>query len=370
MKPETVLEVLGLGLRAAEAALSRRPKLDLPDTRADQLVRRVLPLAERALDRVAPAAGAVTHKVAEARERRRTAVARRRRGSALVPLILGALSAGAAAYVVVQEQQRIRERYRPLHAAFPAELLEVLAAPGGGRRLVYDGHALADPASGARYALLDGIPDFIAPTASSAEQPEADDSYVQDLLRPIGMTLAGRSHAGNAAFCGAVASRAGAGWALSVPAGRGTYEIEMARANPRARVLCLSNKWDVLLEIRRRARLAGLNNLYYVRGVPRLLPLQDQVIDGVWTSGLQRYAAPERELTQMVRAARVNAPLAGVALIDDGAPFTNVVVQLGRRYLPGLRSTAALTALLQAAGVKDLRTARDGSFLRFSGIRA
>ncbi|MCC7360466.1 MAG: hypothetical protein IT317_13370 [Anaerolineales bacterium] len=370
MKPETVLEVIGLGLRAAEAALSRRPKLDLPDTRADRLVRRMLPLAERALDRLAPAAGTVTPKVAAARERRRAAAGRRRRRSTLAPLVIGALSAAAAAYVVAQEQQRIRDRYRPLRAAFPAELLEVLAAPGGGRRLDYDGRLLTDSATSAHYALLDGIPDFIAPPASPAEQLEADDSYVQDLLRPLGLALAGRSHAGNAAFCGAVASRAGAGWVLSVPAGRGTYEIEMARANPRARVLCLSNKWDVLLEIRRRGRLAGLNNLYYVRGTPRLLPVQDQVIDGLWSNGLQRYAAPERELTQMVRAVRLNAPVAGVALIDDGAPFTNLVVQAGRRYLPGLRSTAALTALLLAAGVKDLRTARDGSFLRFSGVRA
>ena len=159
MKPETILDVLGLGLRAAEAALSRRPAIDLPDTRADRLVRRVLPLAERALERVAPAAGA-GHKLAEARTSLRAA--RRRRRSIFGPLAsvaVGALTAGTVAYIVVKEQQRIRERYRPLRAAFPAELLEVLAAPGGGRRLDFNGQALVDSASGAHYALLDGIPE-------------------------------------------------------------------------------------------------------------------------------------------------------------------------------------------------------------------
>lgn len=363
MKPETILDVLGLGLRAAEAALSRRPAKDRPDTRADKLVRRVLPLAERALERVAPAAAAP--KAAEARAPRR-----RRRASVLGPLVLGALSAGAAAYIVTQEQQRIRERYRPLRAPFPVELLEVLAAPGGGRRLDYTGQALTDAATGAQYALLDGIPDFIAPPLAPAEQAVSDDSWVQDLLRPIGLALAGRNHAGNAAFSSAVASGAGLGWVLSVPAGRGTYEVEMARANPRARVLCLSNKWDVLLEVRRRGRAAGLTNLYFVRGIPRLLPLQDQVIDGLWTNGLQRYATPERELTQMVRATRPNAPVAGVSLVDGGPPFNAALVRLFRAYLPGLRPAPALAALLEAAGLRDLRFAYDGAFLRFSALRA
>ncbi len=370
MKPETILEVLGLGLRAAEAALSRRPAVDLPDTRADRLVRRVLPLAERALDRVAPANG-VAHKVAEARQQIR-ATRRRRRSlfGALASVAVGALSAGTVAYIVVKEQQRIRARYRPLRAPFAAELLEVLAAPGGGRQLDFDGQALVDASTGARYALLDGIPDFIAPLAAPAEQLVSDDSWVQDLIRPIGLALAGRSHAGNAAFSSAVASGAGQGWVLSVPAGRGTYEVEMAGANPRARVVCLSNKWDVLLEVRRRARAAGLTNLYFVRGIPRLLPIQDKVMDGLWTNGLHRYATPERELTQMVRATRPSAPVAGVSLIEDGAPVNAALVRLGRRYLPGLRPTAALTALLEAAGLRDLRFAHDGSFLRFSALRA
>jgi hypothetical protein len=365
MKPETVLNVLGLGLRAAEVALSRRPADDGPDTRADRLVRRALPLAERALKRVAPAA-AVREKLAGVRRGRRA----RRRRSALGPLAIGALTAGAAAYVVVKEQQRIRERYRPLRAPFPVELLDVLAAPGGGRRLEFYGHALVDAASGAHYALLDGIPDFIAPPASPAEQLVSEDGWVQDLVRPLGLHLAGRNHPGNAAFASAVASGAGEGWVLSVPAGRGTYEIEMAGANPRARVLCLSNNWDVLLEIRRRGLAAGLTNLYFVRGIPRLLPLQDRVMAGVWTNGLQRYATPERELTQMVRATRPNAPVAGVSLVEDGPPLPAALVRLGRAYLPGLRSAAALSALLEASGLRDLRFAHDGAFLRFSAVRA
>ena len=371
MKPETILDVLGLGLRAAEAALSRRPKLNLPDTRADQLVRRVLPLAERALERVTPP-GPVGEKVKEVRHALRARRTRRRRSliGTLGTVAAGALSAGAVAYIVVKEQQRIRERYRPLHVPFAPELLDVLAAPGGGKRLDFNGRALVDPATGATYALLDGLPDFIAPPASPAEQLVSDEGWIQDLIRPIGLALAGRNHTGNAAFASAVASGAGQGWVLSVPAGRGTYEIEMAQANPRARVLCLSNNWDVLLEVRRRSQAAGLRNLYFVRGTPRLLPLQDRVIDGVWSNGLHRYPSPERELTQMVRTARPNAPVAGVSLIEDGAPLTSALVRVGRVYLPGLRTTASLAALLEAAGLRDLRYAHEGSFLRFSALRA
>jgi hypothetical protein len=91
---------------------------------------------------------------------------------------------------------------------------------------------------------------------------------------------------------------------------------------------------------------------------------------GVWTNGLHRYAKPERELTQLVRVTRPNAPVSGVALIEDGAPLTAAVVRVGRVYLPGLRSTASLSALLEAAGLRDLRYAHDGSFLRFSALRA
>jgi hypothetical protein len=157
-----------------------------------------------------------------------------------------------------------------------------------------------------------------------------DGSWVQDLVRPIGLALAGRSHTGNAAFSSAVASGAGQGWVLSVPAGRGTYEVEMAGANPRARVLCLSNNWDVLLEVRRRGLAAGLTNLYFVRGIPRLLPIQDQVMDGLWTNGLHRYATPERELTQMVRATRRTRRWPACRSL--GGALTAAVVRLGCLY--------------------------------------
>ena len=94
----------------------------------------------------------------------------------------------------------------------------------------------------------------------------------------------------------------------------------------------------------------------------RLLPPQDRVIDGVWSNGLHRYPSPERELTQMVRTARPNAPVAGVSLIEDGALLTSALVRVGRVYLPGLRATASLAALLKAAGLRDLRYAHEGSF--------
>ena len=58
MKTETILDMVGVGLRAADAALQRRrPTSSGPDTRADQIMRRVvLPAAEKALSRVAPVA--------------------------------------------------------------------------------------------------------------------------------------------------------------------------------------------------------------------------------------------------------------------------------------------------------------------------
>ena len=68
MKPETLFDAISFGLRAADAALQRRrPTSSGPDTRADQIVQRVvLPVAERALGRVAPASARPT-----ARRRRR-----------------------------------------------------------------------------------------------------------------------------------------------------------------------------------------------------------------------------------------------------------------------------------------------------------
>src|SRR5262249_20583412 len=129
MKTETLIDTLSFGLRAADAALKRRrPTSPGPDTRADKIVRQVvLPVAERALGRVAPDSA------------RPPARRRRRRLPLGMATLAGALAAGAAAYVVVKQQQRVRERYRPRHAPFPPELLEVLAAPGGAGRLDFNG---------------------------------------------------------------------------------------------------------------------------------------------------------------------------------------------------------------------------------------
>ena len=191
MKTETVLDMLGLGLRAAEAALQRRrPATAGPDTRADRIVRRVvLPMAEKALGRVAPASARPS-----ARPRRRGLLL-----GLLASSVAGALAAGAAAYVVVKQQQRVRERYKPLHAPFPPGLLEVLAAPGGAGRLEAGSDTLTDRQSGAVYAIIDGIPDFIAPAAPS-EPLAAEFTWMQDLVRPVVLLALGRNSAGNAAL--------------------------------------------------------------------------------------------------------------------------------------------------------------------------
>jgi hypothetical protein len=197
-----------------------------------------------------------------------------------------------------------------------------------------------------------------------------DANLLVDLVRPQAMRLLGRNSVGNAAFASAVAAGAGPGWALSVPSGRGTYELEMARANPRARILCVGNDWDTLLEVRRKASGAGLNNLYYAHGLPRLLPVQDGSAAGVWTAGgLDRVARPERELTQMVRAAKRGVLVAGVSLVRGGSPGYDMILQLGARRLPGARPLTAHLALLEAAGLRDVRAFRDGAFVRFTGVR-
>ncbi len=371
MKLETILDVAGLALRAAEVVAGRLAPGDAgkPDDRVDKIVRRAVPVAEKVLDRVAPSANGRAAK----RARRRADRKGRRRRSPLglaASTLAGAAAAGAVAYLVVRQQQRVRERYRPTHAPFRSELLTVLAPPGGVGRLDLAGQTLVDRKTGAEYALVDGIPDFIAPLAATAEQAD-EESWIQDIVRPIGMRVMGRNHAGNAAFAGAVAVAAGEGWVLSAPAGRGTYELEMARANPKLRVLCVSNNWDVLLEARRRGNVEGLTNLYFARGTPRLLPVQDQVMAGIWISGgLHRYPRPERELTQFMRAAKAGAAVAGVSLVFGGPPMRDQLLRLSAPYLPGLRDLEAHLALLQAVGLADLRLARDGAFVRFSGVKA
>jgi ubiquinone/menaquinone biosynthesis C-methylase UbiE len=284
--------------------------------------------------------------------------------------LAGALAAGAAAYVVVKQQQRVRERYKPLHALFSTKLLEVLAAPGGAGRLEYFNETLIDRHSGAVYSIIDGIPDFIAP-ASRTDTLAAEFTWAQDLVRPVMMRALGRNSAGNAALAATVAGSTGEGWMLSVPSGRGTYEIEMARASPRAHILCLSNNWDVLLEVRRGAQAAGLANLYYVRGVASLLPVRDAVISGVWSgAGLHRFLRPERELTQMVRVTRPGATVAGLSLVRGGPAVYDAALRLVAAYLPGLRGLTDYTALLEGAGLKNVRLFRDGAFVRFTAARS
>ena len=361
MKTDTLFDVMGLALRAAEAALQRRrPTSPGPDSRADRLVRSVvLPVAARALGRVAPPAA-------------RPLARRRRRGLPLTYVaatIVGAALASGTALVLIRQQQRVRERYRPLRAPFPPELLEVLSAPGGGGRLECSGGMLIDRQTGAVYSIIDGIPDFIAP-ASPTETLAVESTWFQDLVRPAAMLALGRNSAGNAALAATVAGAAGDGWLLSVPSGRGTYEIEMARANPRAHVLCLSNNWDVLLEVRRGAQAADLTNLYFARGIPGLPPVRDRVIGGVWSgTGLHRFLRPERELTQMVRVTRPGAPVAGLSLVRGGLPAYDVALRIGRSYLPGLRTLPAYTALLEAAGLQSVRLFPDGAFVRFTAVR-
>ncbi len=364
MKTESLLQVLGLGLRVAETMAGRvRPikrTVAAAESRVDKVVARVVPAAQKALDHLTPAA------VKPARKRRR-------RASVLTlatASTLAAATAGVTTYIITRNQQQVRERYRPVRPAFPVALLDVLSAPGGGGRLDYDGSHLVDRSTSAIYTLIDGIPDFIAPASSATDQVSDDANLLVDLLRPQAMRLLGRNSVGNAAFASATAAGAGAGWALSVPSGRGTYELEMARANPRARILCVGNDWDTLLEVRRKAIAAGLNNMYYAHGLPRLLPVQDGSVAGVWTAGgLDRVARPERELTQMVRAARRGALVAGVSLVRCGSPGYDLLLQLGARRLPGARPLIAHLALLEAAGLRDVRAFRDGAFVRFTGVR-
>jgi hypothetical protein len=273
------------------------------------------------------------------------------------------------AYVLIKQQQRVQERYRPLHAPFALELLDVLAAPGGGGRLECAGDTLTDPHTGAAYAIIDGVPDFIAP-ASPVETRVAEYTWMQDLVRPAIMLALGRNSTGNAALAATVAGATGDGWMLSVPSGRGSYEVEMARANPRAHVLCLSNNWDVLLEVRRAARAAGLTNLFVARGRAGLLPVRDKSVNGVWSgTGLHQFLRPERELTQMVRVARPGALVAGLSLVTGGPAAYDLALRLGAAYLPGLRTQADYSALLEATGLRAARLFRDGAFVRFTASR-
>ncbi len=366
MNYETLLQILRLALRVAEVVLGRRAakrETPPPPTRADKVVARVAPLAEKVLDRVAPETAPV-------------ALRRKRRSSSFAlaqAALFGAIAAGGAAYVVAKQQRRVRDRYRPVRAPFPEELLDVLAAPGGGGRLIDSGEGLRDPQTGSLYPVVDGIPDFTASPISdlqSLSPVDGDWLRLRELADPLKPWLLGINHAGNAALAGAVAEAAASGWALSVPCGQGDYEIEMARANPRMRLLCLDDRWDNLLETRRKALNMGIANLYCVRGDPNLLPLQDAAMAAVWSAnGFHLYPEPERLMTQIARAARPGAHIAGVSLVSDGPRHLDALARVTAPALPGRRDVMTHFTLLTAAGLRDLRAIRDGAFVRFTGVR-
>ncbi len=365
MNYETLLQLLRLALRVAEVVLGRRAakREAPPPTRADKVVARVAPLAEKVLERIAPAPPAAEE--TSPRRRRHSAS-----GALARAALFGALAAGGAAYVVVQQQLRVRHRYRAVQAPFPEELLDVLGAPGGGVRLSYTDEGLRDPANGTLYPIVDGIPDFIASSSQSLTPEDGDWVRLRELADPLVPWAAGINHAGNAALAGAVAAAAGTGWVLSVPCARGNYEIEMARANPQLRLLCLDDRWDNLLEARCKALEAGLAHLYFVRGDPNLLPLQDGAVDGVWSAnGFHLYPEPERMMTQIARAANPGARVAGVSIVAEGPRHLEALVRVTTPILPGRRKVMTHFTLLAGAGLRDLRGFRDGAFVRFTGVR-
>ncbi len=367
MNSETLLRLLRLALRALEVFLQRRATTPRAPTAADKMVERIAPLAEKALGQVPAPAPAPAGSP------------RSRAGIPASSILLGAVAAGAAAYVVLRQQQRVRERYRPLDAHLPPELLEILAAPGGGPRLqmVYNGDGLLDAETGLLYPVLDGIPDFLAaPIPHSALADEAylsglpnpatgDDLKLRELVAPAQALLLGDDRPANAALAGAVASLARqGGWVLSAPCGFGGYEIEMARAYPHARIICVDGRWDALLEMRRQAHAAGLNNLYFARGDAALLPLADAAVVGAWLpSGLYRAAAPERFLTQAARVCQPGALVAGCAA------FSADPLALASQTTHASQAVNDYLALLSAAGLTEPRVFRQSLFMRFIGVR-
>jgi SAM-dependent methyltransferase len=364
MNPQNILWLLRVALRLLETFLSRRPPKERPATRADKVMERVTPLAEKVLERVAPETRAAPKSDVE------TALARSRASASLAlarAAVLSAVVSGAAAYVVLRQQRRLRERYRFLQADFPEILLDVLAAPGGGGRLVFSGSSLIDPDTGAVYPVMDGIPDFNSPGVEGDASPAAmnnRDSWLE-LLEPARQRVMGENRAGNAALAGAAALAAKDGWVLCAPCGLGDYEIEMAWANPAARCLCVSARWEALLETRRRARLAGLTNLYFARGDVTLLPVRGAAMEAIWNfTGAYLTPTPERALTQLARVAKPGAFVAGAALVAGGPPPFDRLIPL-----PGQPDRTTHLTLLAASGLRDVRSFRDGAFVRFMGVR-
>jgi SAM-dependent methyltransferase len=362
MKSQTLLRILHLAFRVIEIILTRRAPEVETTTRVDQVVARVSPLAEKVLDRVEPTATPLRR---EARRRRRRSLSFLLARSAF----FGALAAGGAAYVVLKQQRIIRDRYRLLSASLPEELLEVLAAPGGGGRLIYSEGTLTDSETGHAYPVRDGIPDFGVGGMPAPNYPSLQDyRWLTELSAPLGVRVLGFNPTGNAALAGVVAARNG--WVLSVPCERGDYEVEMARANPQARIVCVDDRWEMLLETRRKAWKAGLSNLYFIRGEAALLPLQDASMEAIWTAnGFHRYREPERLMTQLARVAKPGALVAGVSLVNGGRQDLALLSKLTDSYLSGQRNIKTHLALLMASGLHEVHAFRDGGFVRFSAVR-
>jgi len=363
MNPDTIIRILRLAARLLEMFITRRAsgQTDSPATRADEVVARVAPLAERLMDRVAPTTLSRTEQESKAA----------RGGSALPAMLVGALAAGGAAYLVLRQQRLTRERYQLANAAFPPELLEVLSAPGGGGRLEIVTDGLRDPETKLFYPVIDGIPDFIAVSEqASVNFAEARGDLLSDLTDPLKLNLLGNNHLGNAALAGAVAVGASNGWVLSGPCSRGRYEVEMARANPQANFVCVDDQWDNLLETRRQARRAGLTNLYFARGEAALLPLRAASVAGGWSvAGLYSATPVENLATQLTRVIKPGGLLAGVALVSGENVYLDQALQALGEVLAARIDEATLTALFTAAGTRGLRTWREGSLARFIGTR-
>lgn len=366
MKTENVLEILRIALRVAETVLGRRrSKTGAPDTRADKLISRVAPIANKALDRVAPNTaqpaaddepdgGSASFAFAQA-------------------AFIGTLTAGAAAYFIIRQRRRVRARYSEVGAPFPPHLLDVLAPPGGGGqlRLSKSGMYLVDGQTRHEYPVIDGIPDFLNAKDAPVTLPIANETqWLRDALAAANPLALAMSHNTNAALAGAVAAAANGGWALSAPCGRALYEIDVARANPTANIVCIDHRWDMLLEARRKALAAGVANLYFIRGDLTLLPVQDGVMQGAWSAnGFHLLDRPERAMTQLARVTQTGAPVAGVSLVIGGARAMDAVLSLASRNYPGLRDSLTHFSLLAGAGLRDLRAFRSGGYVSFTAVR-
>jgi hypothetical protein len=182
------------------------------------------------------------------------------------------------------------------------------------------------------------------------ERPAPDTLPWQELIEPAQRQALGYNVAGSAALAGAAALAAGSGWALCAPCGSSWEVIEMARANPEARFLCIDAQWERVLETRRLARHAELKNIYFARGDVTLLPVRGGTMSAAWSQAGLLAVAPERFTTQLARVTKPEAWVAGLAQLSG--------------------EQADYLAVLAASGLRDVRSFRDGAFVRWVGARA